>query len=285
MSYHKLPIEEFGRQLITSLDLDPIYPTLVDMKMPKDKLYRWLLGYWCFYNAGFASYISEYEGSDYWKQMLIAAENAEPTPFGSRWPRGSERRHFRGNAAISAVESYKEKYNQPEEMVDYIVGQGDNTYQEVAARTTEHRLFGPWISFKVADMIDRVLNKRVNFDSASVFMFTDPVKGAKMVYDSKHNDLDVPEQEKIDWSVAYLREEYKDLMAPPFYDRKIELQEIETCLCKWKSHMNGRYPIGNDIKEIKHGLSAWVDTVETAYLFDKSMPVLNEMTIGLEEFL
>ncbi|GAG17632.1 unnamed protein product, partial [marine sediment metagenome] len=35
------------------------------------------------------------------------------------------------------------------------------------------------------------------------------------------------------------------------------LQEVETVLCKWKSHMNGCYPMGKDTREITEGLAPW----------------------------
>lgn len=45
------------------------------------------------------------------------------------------------------------------------------------------------------------------------------------------------------------------LLAPPSFDRAVNLQEVETMLCKFKSFYNGRYFVGKDIKELKHSLS------------------------------
>jgi hypothetical protein len=46
--------------------------------------------------------------------MLTAAQNDEPSPLGGRWPRASERRHFRGAKCVKAVEWLRNKYPEPE---------------------------------------------------------------------------------------------------------------------------------------------------------------------------
>lgn len=276
-SYERLSVEDFGRQLIVSKDLDPIYVALWNLRqqglLPADKLSRWLIAYWCFYHAGVSSYLSEFEGMEFWDQMEIAARNEVLAPNGERWHRGSERRHFRGVASTKAVDSYAEIYgNQPEMMVDILVNNGP-TYKGIADRAQVHKLFGPWISFKVADMLERVIGVPVDFDNAAVFMFKDPVKAALMVWRDKAgvSETAMPKEpnEAINLVVQYLTKAFGDLKAPPAMDRLIGLQEVETVLCKWKSHMNGHYPLFNDIDEIREGLPGWGDT---AAYFLTAMP-------------
>jgi hypothetical protein len=43
--------------------------------------------------------------------------------------------------------------------------------------------------------------------------------------------------------------------APPGFERDINIQEIETILCKWKSYMKGHYQIGEDIEACRVALS------------------------------
>src|SRR6188768_3254002 len=97
----------FGRQLIETQDLDPLYVALyqgkVDGLLTEDQLKRWVFAYWCFYHAGFASYASERSGPAYWGVMERAAVNITKPPVGERWPRAAERRHFRGQKAIDSV--------------------------------------------------------------------------------------------------------------------------------------------------------------------------------------
>ena len=48
-----------------------------------------------------------------------------------------------------------------------------------------------------------------------------------------------PHAAAVGWAVGYLTHEFRDLPAPPGWDRPVALNEIETVLCKWKAHING----------------------------------------------
>lgn len=285
-TYERLPIEVFGAHLLSTVDLDPIYLALRNMNMPEAQLHRWLLGYWCSYHAGFASYLSEFEGADFFEALMVAAVNDTLAPTGDRWPRGGERRHWRGAQATSCVESLIKRYgNNAEGMAEYCAGNG-GTFQEVTKRVQEHRLFGPWIGFKVADMVDRVLGLPVSFDNAAVFMFKDPYKAALIQYETNPNipvfaypdgseeprDRELATSKAVHHVAEHLINHFAGFSAPPLNDRPVNIQEVETILCKWKSHMNGHYPLFNDINEISHGAAPWAAHSKTAQLFVDSMP-------------
>lgn len=301
MPRNTLDIKPFGRSLIESLDLDPVYCMLVkarDTYLGRAQLFRFLVAYWCFYNVGFAAWASEYAGQAFWTALRTAARNTddEPAPNGGRWPRGAERRHFRGEQATRPVAEMEARYGDfPENMVVACILGMDSTTDSLACMLNErpkvtcaevfghaksHRGFGPWISFKVADMVDRLGLAEVSFDNSAIFMFDDPAKAAELAWAkyvgpverSKHTVL-----ERRDLVVADLIKTFSDLEAPPLGDRPINIQEVETVLCKWKSHCNGHYPLGNDTHEIHEGLQAWTPYSETARVFDeivKKMPGL-----------
>lgn len=273
--YERLPIETFGRHLIRSQDLDPVYVALPKAMSSTKQMHKWLIAYWCFYHCGMACYMSELAGFGFWNEMLKAAVNDRPSPLGedTRWPRGHERRHARGAQGIRMITRLRERYGQqPQKMVSQLVAmcQGGIMFPELALHVRTHRLFGPWIAFKVGDMLERVCDCPVNFKDADVFMFKDPrnaalmlwqervgiVSGGKMKCRPKNEDTAVRDV------VLYLQDTFKEFKAPPNGDRGIELQEIETILCKWKSHMNGHYPLYNDIDEITEGLEGWGETAE-----------------------
>ena len=281
-SYERISIEQFGRHLILTKDLDPVYCALTakNSALKGANLKRWLIAYWCLYHCGFACFASEASGNDFWELLEVAARNEEPPTSWhidlERWPRGHERRHWRGKQAIDCVAYLRKAYSDaPEDMVDYIVAQAPD-YKNVTNAARAHYLFGPWISFKIADMVDRCLGVHVDFTSNAVFMFTDPLKAALMVWrDRLGVDTNVhpkSESEVVSQVVSYLKEQFQDLKAPPFGDRPIDLQEIETCLCKWKSMQNGHYPPYNDILEINHGLVPWTEQSKTAKKFLEVMP-------------
>lgn len=284
-NYKRLEIVEFGKQLLSSNDLDPVYVALHGLHesgtWDLPQIGRWLVAYWCFYHCGLASALSMLTGEKYWDKLMEAARNETPAPVGERWPRGSERRHFRGQQAIKAVSYLRNNYKDPEDMVTYIIGENDTsqprTFKEVCARVRTHAIFGPWIGFKVCDMVDRVLGVPIDFDQAAIFMFKDPVKAVIMLWQQKTGYTQGNAQPKdlpkvIEQTVAWLTGEFKDFKAPPLLDRPVGLQEVETVLCKWKSHMNGHYPLLKDTTEIKEAVASWAQVSRASKNFLENMP-------------
>lgn len=292
--YPRLSIEAFGAHLLRSGDLDPIYIALVRAErsgaFTRPQLLRWIIAYTCFYHAGVASWMSQHEGAAFWVQMFKAAENERETPAGGRWPRGHERRHFRAKIAMDSVDALSRRYfDEPEDMLRFIAREPREIrggelcvdpipFKEVSARTQEHLGFGPWIGFKVADMVDRVMGVPVTFDHAAVFMFKDPEKAAMMLWEKreghKYPEGARPKREVIlNGVTSYLIDHFSDYAAPPLGDRPVNIQEVETILCKWKSHINGHYPLFNDIDEINHGLEPWKLYSEAAVAFAQHMPI------------
>lgn len=285
-NYPRLSIEDFGRELLRTNDLDPIYVALVGAEKAGDysreQLNRWMVAYWCFYHAGVASFLSEKEGEEFWHWFEVAAVNEAETPVGGRWPRGHERRHFRGKVALETFDDLRARYGErPHVFAAYCAHTnlpGDRlSFKEVSKRAQEHRGFGPWIGFKIADMVDRVLGVPVDFDQAAVFMFKDPEKAAMMLWEEraapKYPARARPKRDVILGHITdYLIKEFEEFRAPPFRDRPVNIQEVETVLCKWKSHMNGHYPLQNDIREINEGLRLWGERSDAARAFLAHMP-------------
>lgn len=253
-------IEEFGHQLFTSGDLDPLYIALHKAAFNRNHLKRWLLAYWCCYHAGASSVISE--SPHYWATLETMAGNIALTPIGTRWPRGHERRHFRGDKAIHAVRYMQQFIERPEGHVEWLESAAPN-FGEIRARVLELPQFGPWIAFKVADMIDRVLRTHVDFTNSDVFMFEQPASSALEVWKSRNNGQP-PSPDAIPSITRTLVEYFQQYQAPPLYDRPANIQEVETILCKWKSHNNGSYPMGIDSHELREGLKQWSSASPTA---------------------
>lgn len=269
-NYERLSIEAFGAHLLTSGDLDPVYVALNGhdrVPWSSAQRERFLVAYWCLYHCGAASYLSDFEGTEFFDQLELAARNESPAPNGGRWPRGHERRHWRGGQAVSSLGELRQKYgSRPEGMVERIKDAG-SSFAAVSERVQEHRGFGPWIAFKVCDMLDRCLDHHIDFTEDAAFsgIFKDPVESALQLWRVKMGmDRHAPMQPKdrravIHEVIEYLRSHFDHFghSAPPRGDRPLNVQEIETVLCKWKSHMNGHYPLNNDIIEIHEGLKGW----------------------------
>lgn len=265
----------WGRKLIETEDHDPLYTMLVkgqDSFEDDDQRARWLFAYWCCYHPGVASKLSEYSGTSFWAMLREAAANkSKPLDHGipveGRWPRAAERRHWRGDKAIDMVDKLSNEFPVgPEAIVDRMMLLSRDravTLKEVENAVCVFPQFGPWIAFKIADMAERVWGRKVDFPANLASLYKDPRKGAEMASPlMKVSPGLVP-------TILICR--YRDIKAPPLGDRIVNIQEVETVLCKWKSAVNGRYYIGADTTHYHEGMRGWG---RTAHSLMKSLPAI-----------
>lgn len=233
---------EFGRQLLAANDLDPVY-TVVHRSELGLILPRWLLAYWCFYHVGTASWVVDQP--NYWTAMETAAGSKD-------WPRSSERRHFRGKAAIESVGWLQQRG--VDDLFRPLLRPTVVTASALMDVVREWRGFGPWISFKVADMIERIGLRRVRFDVFTAMYDGSPTDAAQLLWNEERGDEPATKAEQCEYAVRRVLSEVK-ADAPPTFDRPLGPQEAETILCKWKSYQGGHYHIGEDVEAVKKGLS------------------------------
>lgn len=281
--YPRLTIEDFGRRTLETQDLDPVYDALNQMEWSEDHRNRWLLAYWLCYHPGAASYMSDYEDRAFWDHLGIAAHNAAAAPTGDRWPRAPERRHWRGTAAVNSVHYLRERYETATDMVMYCAGGHDGwsnpePYALVEKRVKEHYAFGKWIAYKVADMLERCCGVPVLFSEAEA-MYDSPRQAASRVWVLKAGLAEgakpKDEPKAVSTVVEHLLATFSAFTAPGS-GRAFGYQEAETVLCKWNSHMNGHYPLNNDLIEIRAGFEPWCAVSETARQFASVFPQITE---------
>lgn len=246
-------VEDFGRALLTARDLDPVYELLYQSTLSGPALKKWLLAYWLFYHVGVASWIVEQD--DFYESALYAFDN--------KFPRGAERRHFRGDGPRKAIDGLKAMYPKPEVVADDVYAP---TYPACHQKVKQLPMFGDWIAFKVADMLERCLGLPIEFSTAIIF-YEQPSAAAAFVYADEGYGKDWALrrdgviagklEHKIELVTKRLLDVFQNEKAPPSFDRAIGVQEIETILCKYKSHRNGTYPVGKDRKEVFHALDGW----------------------------
>jgi hypothetical protein len=109
-------------------------------------------------------------------------------------------------------------------------------------------MFGDWIAFKAADVMERVLGAEIEFPNNILTFYKEPRAALDL--------LDVP-PEKANLN---LLKYFADFRAPPSGNRPCNIQEVETICCKWKSYTSGHYYVGKDIHEIRKGLTGWGET-------------------------
>lgn len=256
MNSDKMDIIEFGEALLRTRDLDPVYCAVHDAKLPRDQLYRWLLAYWCFYHVGVASFMSEQKGGSYWDFMAEAAENKPPGPHiyklpSDRWPRAAERRHFRGAKCVEAVRQLQAMYPKPELAVRDLILPSEKA---ILRKIKDWYLFGSWIGFKAADMLERCAGAKVSFDEGLGLIYSEPRKTLDLL--AERNGGTAEDQWKL------LLKHFSKIQAPPALDRGCGPSECETVACKYGSYLNGHYWVGKDIHEQRPALKGWGKTAE-----------------------
>lgn len=271
--YKRLGCAAFGEELIMSCDLDPVYVAVrYGGLRGHAQLCRLLVAYWCLYHLGAAARLSELPEKKFWKQLGAAAANVGssylPLVARNRWPRGTERRHWRGQQALASYASVRERARgNAEALVDWL-GAGV-TFTEVLRRTNALRGFGPWVGFKVADMLERVGDYPISFDDCELAFYAEPRQGAALYVGSVRGlKARADPHGFVRCAVGHLLHEARlgALRAPPVLGgnhRRINVQEVETVLCKWKSHLGGHYALGKDTREVHHGLAGWGDAAES----------------------
>lgn len=273
--YPRLPVEEFARRTIEAGDLDPIYDALVRLRGDEEpswgtsQIARWLVAYWGFYDCGFASLASARGGEDFWAILREAAENrTEPPVAGlARWPRGRERRHFRARIATVAIEGLRERYGAEPEAMVYRIAEAAPSYDAVVRAVRSHYGFGAWIAFKVADMLERVVGVSVEFAAPHLAFFDSPARGAIEVADSWSWTRTESSATTLAMVVRALEPVVGGYEAPGIPGRPCGVQEIETVLCKWKSHRSGHYPLYADLREIREKIEPWAGSSIAAQEF------------------
>jgi hypothetical protein len=216
--------------------------------MKGEVLHRWLVAYWCFYHAGTASWMVDGpDESDFWDRMGRAAATKEH-------PRCPERRHFRGGQAVRSV-AYLAGRGVGNLLQPILEEGGTLSASWVMAEVQTWLGFGGWIAFKVSDMLERLGLAKIRFGLSTV-MYDAPTEGARLLWAKERADAEPP-HDVAHWAVERLLSSRKlsGLMAPPLGDRPLGYQECETVLCKWKSHVSGRYHVGEDVAALRKAIT------------------------------
>ncbi len=113
---------------------------------------------------------------------------------------------------------------------------------------------GPWAAWKIIDLINCCLGKEFDFSNLDFRVaYEYPIRGLLLVSGEDENDHKNIEDELynkiIEKTISGLGS-VNTLLAPPRKERKINIQEIETCLCKYHSYYHNHYYLGHDIDRL-----------------------------------
>lgn len=261
-------------------DLDPIYVALNRVGFDEAQRNRWLTAYCAYYSAGVACYMSQFEGRIFWEMMMMAAKNLDeaPTPFGGRWPRGHERRHFRGGQAEKGIADWAARHgDEPEDMFEFIARSAPN-FAGVRDRALTHRSVGTWLSFKMVDLVDACMGGNIDQGDSTPFFYDAPRNSMLRQWRELEGwpDTTVPkrgmEPRVLLGMNDWLRGKLAGETSPHKPGQPLDNFCLETIWCKHQSHLNGHYPLYNDIDEINAGLAPWAPYSEAAQRFLAAMP-------------
>ena len=241
----KLSPEEFGIALIESGDLDPDYIFMVNVRDRLDlshaEMCEWVLLKSVIYDS-----VSELE------HMLFQRPLAQLAY-------GAERRKFKPNAD-KIIAAFRQR-------VAHTCGNLESFFFEWLPRDANHALaslqsikgFGPWASWKLCDLMDRVLGVPMDFTKVDFRVaYNYPLRGVLLLAgqdEGKLGWLSTNYRTALKLAIGKLGEAQL-LQAPPQRDRLVNIQEFETVFCKYHSYWHGHYFPGKDIKHLRERIHA-----------------------------
>ena len=238
----------FGKGLIKSQDIDPLYPVLRDLVdgMGFEEAY-WLQHlYVAWYNLP--------SGWRAWIDMPMP-ESFDPELIDPRWPTGTERRANRGGKVIAHLSSTIDTIDKDFEgdivrfFTDGIFEPEDSYQPTVNWMVMNERLQGlylngRWAAYKQCEVLRRVMDVPLEAPDMGMQFSSGPREGLAMLYG------EVPGQTRgvINQLDAQARDLQERALAMGL---EADIEELETVLCNFKSLRKGKYYIGHDIDELQ----------------------------------
>lgn len=235
----------FMQAIVETGDIDPTYYAFRGIRsdIGDDRTKRMLVGMLMFYDIGVASQLSEIaDVEEFWKTVHAIYPTCR---------RGSERRHFRGNNGLKSIASIQ-KYESPVAFWDAMY---DASYLGIKENFKNVSGFGDYFIWKYADYCDRVFDDNVNMTGAIKYLPKEPREGSIIVA----REMGLAKEDDFEATIEYCLDACRNigLMAPPAFNRKVGLLEIETCFCMYKHAVTGNDYVGHDIID-KHNTLALI---------------------------
>lgn len=224
LTYDKeLPWQNYARLTVITNDLDPVYVALAKSGWEEEKIMRWCAAFIAFYHTGTACEAADLQGDEFWNFLWDRYDNN---------PRGSERRHFRGEAGKKALKAWRDTYSTPEKFL--LACMKPSFMQTLKAGIPQ---IGTYFTWKVCDFREAVFGYDMDWSGAEHNMLATATNGLELLFP----------KEPYHESVFKLLEAIDDLYAPPRFDRKCGLAEAETVACGVRQYYTRGVPIGEDI--------------------------------------
>lgn len=210
-------------------DVEPMYGAIVEAVPSLAARQMLCMGEGLADHLGLAATMADGPAKSFW---------ARAEAFVRQGQRGGARRHFRATKALRAIEEMDRRFPR---LQDFFDGMPD-TWAEARKYITDCPEFGSFSAFKIADMAERTCDVRIDFSAATIADLSKfPRRGLALAAEFLGAE-DAALLKKA------LRHRWRRL-APPHYDRPLNLQEVETCLCNY-GHSKW-HPPGYETAELK----------------------------------
>lgn len=225
---------DFAKATILTNDLDPTYVFLYNAKKELGESWatRFAVHYLCFYDLGGAiRAANQTHDNTFWAYVLGNYRE---------FPRGTERRHSRGELGLGYVTELS-KRGSPQRVWEWM-GNSRN-YSDLVLRFKmdfQNCGFGPYFIWKVLDFQERIWDNPItlSLDEAVKYCPNDSRKCAAILWPDK--DFKTALTDVTDYISQFL--------APPKGDRPCSYQEAETILCMLKGYfITKTHTIGDDV--------------------------------------
>ena len=222
---------DFSKELLLTGDIDPDYIFIreksKELNFNKQQVFNWILHKLVIYDSH-----SEL-------QVITKVKKLEEVKF------GNERRKSKNNAKEYLNNIQKAFIGTDVER--FFTANGNKVFNRI--KTIKG--FGPWAAWKFMDLIDCAYGVNVDFESLDFRKaYTFPLKGLLLVNDLPEDVKilrDTNLYNKLLKNAYHILEDLKDINSPHNNGKGLRLNELETLLCKYHSHVHNKYKAGQDL--------------------------------------
>jgi hypothetical protein len=234
---------EFMRHMHDSGDLDPLYPMLawLEREMPEEQQLWLSFLYVAWYNiaSGWAAF-----------NMYPHPHEFLPRDLDPKWPTGTERRANRGGKVAEHIQDFLLKIASTGIVGWHHLGlKGEDRIEDWYVTNEKIKMLymnGRWAGYKHCEVLQKVNDFDITAPDMGHANSSGPREGLGMLYDtSGMNGNDAEIIAELDAMGEDLTARLNDAL--PGYN--LEVEDVETILCNWKSLMKGKYYVGHDIDE------------------------------------
>lgn len=258
----------FGRELIRSQDVDPLYPVLKELErgMSAEQALWFTFLYLAYYNLGSAT--------------VVLGQMPFPAPMNSHYfPKldiATERRNLRGNKLRPHVDNYVTAINNAGSQTAFLQQRwGTNPIRNYEAFwLTAQTIWqnGRWAAFKWSEILKKVHGWNLAAPDMRMEFCSGPKQGLMDMFGLTRD----PGVEALN--------EYGQLLRTAALAEGLDVgdwETLETVLCNFHSLRSGRYYIGHDIDELQDVIEhAPLDAESRAWLYAARKAALPHEYLG-----